>query len=812
MFKPGDKLLEGGRYEIIGQVGKGGMGIVYKALDINLDRLVAIKVLPTEVAEDRRFIRSLKHEAKLAAGLRHENVVMVYDAPEWEQNHFIIMEFVEGRTLEDIVVDDFPLSVDQFLDIMIQTCTGLQYIHDHQILHRDIKPKNIMMTERGVVKITDFGIAHIVKQTVARLTGKTTGTMPYMSPEQITARPSDHRSDIYSLGVTMYEILTNDLPFPGPDFAFQHLQVEVPSPSERLPDSGIPTSVSVIVMRCLKKDPADRYGAMSEITKDLDAVKRGVPIADQTERLKALEAEAQAESAARNFRRVIEICEQILKLDPDNAAAKEGIELARKALDTEAKEIDDLLRKAQQDEEAGNFQEAIQTYRKILDRVPAHKAAEAGLKKAEKRLNEQRQDEKDKLIRQAREAERKDDYEEAIRLWKSVLRIDSGNKAARTGLEDAEKAVNDRRKEIDRLSRQAQQEEHDGRLEDAIRTWDRVLKLEPGNDTAQTSKSVAEDILRREKQRIEDEKNREKQRIENEKRRQKEEEERQQLAVQQAQRRIQTLVLQAQEEERAGNAEGALELWQQVLDIAPDHQIAQAGKKRNQELMMNRRFKKIEYAVAAASIFIRNLHRNNFDHGMIATFGNTFRVEQNFTSNENNLQYSLGRVVSSITNERTRLYDSIEDVITEFWRNGARDRPWLLTIITDGQDNESRKYRSTDRNSPVRIGDYVLRRFNHEPTNFPFLIGVGDGQQIDAQSLAIIGQVGRFPAVTIAAFPLLEQMFLRIALQVSSQLVGRTFDFAGLTWAQVQEIRKLVQVPIDYAFLIDRSGSMNELG
>lgn len=801
MFQPGTKLLADGRYEIIEPIGKGGFGVVYKAHDNHLDRLVAIKVLPNEVSEDRRAISSLKREAKLAAGLSHPNIVTVYDAPEWGQKYFIIMEYVEGKTLEDVVLDGFPLPLSQVLDILIQACAGLHYIHSSEILHRDIKPKNIMIASGGLVKIADFGIAHIIKQTVTRLTGRTTGTMPYMSPEQITARPADHRSDIYSLGVTIYEILTNDLPFPGPDFAFQHLQVEVPSPSERMPELGIPEGLSLIVMKCLRKKPEERFNSVAELSEDLVALKTGRRSPSSAANIKDLEKQAHEESTAKNFQRVIEICEQILKIDPHNASAKSGIEVARKALENQKREIEAQIAQAKQAMKSENYADAIQLWRTILEKEPANQIAQAQLKSAEKLVGEQRQRELESYIQQAQAAHRNSDFQQAIRLWKSALRLDSQNVIARNGLEIAERALGERQKQVEQLFLQAQQEESEGRLEDAIRTWGRILQIDPNNRDAEQARKVAQDILNEETSR----------KTEAEKRKADSERVQQRAVqqVQQTQRQVQTLVTQAQEQERAGNPERALRLWQQVLDIAPDHQIAQ---KRIEELTVGNKHKKIEYAVAAASLFIQNLHRDGFDRGIIGTFGDTFRVEQRFTSNKGQLQNSLGRIVTSMRSENTRLYDSIEDMIVEFWRNGAKDRPWILTIITDGQDNQSRKYRSNDPYSPARIGDFVLKRFNHEPTNFPFLIGVGDGQNIDTNALATIGEVGRFPAVTIAAFPLLEQMFLRIALQVSSQLVGRRIDFGGLTWAQVQEIRQLVQVPIDYGFLIDRSGSMQDPG
>jgi hypothetical protein len=217
--------------------------------------------------------------------------------------------------------------------------------------------------------------------------------------------------------------------------------------------------------------------------------------------------------------------------------------------------------------------------------------------------------------------------------------------------------------------------------------------------------------------------------------------------------------------------------------------------------------KKIEYAVGAAGLFIQHLHRENFDRGMIATFGNGFRVEQSFTGTESYLHRALARVSQSVTNEQTRLYDSLADVIVEFWSRGMRDRPWLLIVITDGQDTCSTSFRT-----PAAIGHVAATRYNHEDSNFMVVIGVGEGDQIDADALATLGNVGNFPAITIGAFPLLELVFLKIALQVSTRTLGRHVEVGNMSWDQVAQIRQVSQVPFDYAFLIDRSGTMSQPG
>lgn len=217
--------------------------------------------------------------------------------------------------------------------------------------------------------------------------------------------------------------------------------------------------------------------------------------------------------------------------------------------------------------------------------------------------------------------------------------------------------------------------------------------------------------------------------------------------------------------------------------------------------------KKIEYAIGAAGVFIQHLHREGFDRGMIATFGDGFRIARNFTGHEADLHTTLRTVAREARDNHTRLYDSIADAIMAFWEYGKRDRPWLLIVITDGQDNISRKYPN-----PVSIGQFIGQRFEFEPSNFTFVIGVGEGNQIDRNALGRMGDAGGFPAVTIGAFPLLERVFLEIAIEISAQIEGRHIAAGNLSWDEVARIYRVSQTPIDYAFLIDCSASMNEQG
>lgn len=217
--------------------------------------------------------------------------------------------------------------------------------------------------------------------------------------------------------------------------------------------------------------------------------------------------------------------------------------------------------------------------------------------------------------------------------------------------------------------------------------------------------------------------------------------------------------------------------------------------------------KKIDYAVAAARLFVHYLHRDQFDCGMLATFGDTFRVDQKFTTQSFQLQYTLDSIQNT-TGGTTRLYDSIKDTIDLFWANADTGYPWLLTIITDGQDNASTQYRC----GPSQLGRYVARNFMHETDNFIFLIAVGEDNVVNYDAILELSTTGGFPAITIDNFSFIESVFLNIALQVSESLLGTRTSFGNVSWDTISSIYQVTEVPMDYAFLIDRSGSMREPG
>ncbi len=256
------------RYEILAKVGAGGMSDVYKAKDHVLGRFVAIKVLKQEFAEDVNFVTKFRTEAQSAAGLEHPNIVNIYDVGSEEGFHYIVMEYVEGITLKTYIEKKRQLSYKETISIAIQVGRGIEAAHNKNIVHRDIKPQNIMISTEGKVKVTDFGIARAA--TSNTIHSDVMGSVHYSSPEQARNGFVDGKSDIYSLGIVMYEMVTGHVPFDGDTtvaIAIQHLQEEMESPRNFVPN--LPVSLEKIIIKCTQKSADRRYFTMSELLEDL---------------------------------------------------------------------------------------------------------------------------------------------------------------------------------------------------------------------------------------------------------------------------------------------------------------------------------------------------------------------------------------------------------------------------------------------------------------------------------------------------------------------------------------------------------------
>lgn len=261
-------MMIGDRYEILEKIGTGGMSDVYKAKCHKLNRLVAVKVLKQEFSENANFVSKFKVEAQAAAGLMHPNIVNVYDVGEENGVYYIVMELVEGLTLKKYIEKKARLSVKESLTIATQICLGIEAAHNNHIIHRDIKPQNVIISKEGKVKVTDFGIAKAA--TSNTITSNVMGSVHYTSPEQARGGFSDEKSDIYSLGISLFEMLTGRVPFNGETtvaIAIKQIQEEMPSPREYVPE--IPLSVEQIVLKCTQKSPDRRYQSMGELIEDL---------------------------------------------------------------------------------------------------------------------------------------------------------------------------------------------------------------------------------------------------------------------------------------------------------------------------------------------------------------------------------------------------------------------------------------------------------------------------------------------------------------------------------------------------------------
>ena len=262
-----------GRYEVLKRVGSGGMADVYMAKDHKLNRNVAVKVLKSEYVEDEKFLKKFETEAQAVARLSHPNIVNIYDVGIEDGINYIVMELAEGITLKEYIRKKGYLSPKETVEISTQIASAISHAHKNHIIHRDIKPQNILVSDTGIIKVTDFGIAKATSSNTVTSTATATGSVHYISPEQAKGRFCDEKSDIYSLGITMYEMVTGHVPFDhenGVTIALMHLQNEITPPSQIR--DGIPDSLEKIILKCTMKKPEERYQTADDLIADLRLV------------------------------------------------------------------------------------------------------------------------------------------------------------------------------------------------------------------------------------------------------------------------------------------------------------------------------------------------------------------------------------------------------------------------------------------------------------------------------------------------------------------------------------------------------------
>jgi len=268
MIMKGQKIND--RYQIIKSIGEGGMANVYLAYDTILDRNVAVKVLRGDLATDEKFVKRFQREALSASSLTHPNIVEVYDVGEDNGNYYIVMEYIEGKHLKELIKKRGKITLSEAMDIISQICDGLATAHDHYIIHRDIKPQNIMILDSGLVKITDFGIAMALNSTQLTQTNSVMGSVHYLPPEQASGQGSTMKSDIYSMGILLYELLTGELPFRGEnavEIALKQLKEPLPDIRGKIPT--IPNSIVNILKKSTAKNPKNRYNDAREMLEDV---------------------------------------------------------------------------------------------------------------------------------------------------------------------------------------------------------------------------------------------------------------------------------------------------------------------------------------------------------------------------------------------------------------------------------------------------------------------------------------------------------------------------------------------------------------
>src|SRR2546429_3515173 len=271
-----------GRYRILRKLGTGGMANVYLAEDEVLGRRVAIKILNDRHAGDDQFVERFRREAKNAASLSHPNIVWIYDRGEAEGTYYIAMEYLDGRSLKELIVARGPAPIQLAVDYARQILAAIRFAHRHGIVHRDIKPHNVLVDGEGRLKVTDFGIARAGASQMTEA-GSIIGTAQYLSPEQAKGAPVDQTSDLYSVGVVLYELLTGVVPFSGDtpvEIAMKHLSAVPEPPSAKRAE--IPRDLDLIILRALGKDPSERYQSAEQMDADLERVLKGMPVGSET--------------------------------------------------------------------------------------------------------------------------------------------------------------------------------------------------------------------------------------------------------------------------------------------------------------------------------------------------------------------------------------------------------------------------------------------------------------------------------------------------------------------------------------------------
>jgi len=455
-----------GNYDIIEVLGRGAMGTVYKARQPGIGRLVALKTINPAILEEADLLKRFHREAQAAGNLQHPNIVTIFELGDSEGVPFIAMELLEGESLDRIIARREPIPLARKLSIIAQLCRGLDYAHKHGVIHRDIKPANIVLTKEGNTKVVDFGIVHLASTTVTR-TGMVIGTVPYMSPQQLNGEHVDARSDVFSVGVVIYEFISYHKAFDGPNLTAVMLQIVSKEPTPLCQVApGVPPGLEDLVNKCLRKNPEERFQSLEEVGFDLD------PIARTVQRDLVLEMVKQGQELVekKEFTRAREVLRNALSLDSSHNMAKDlmakvNSELRR--LETSAK-VQQCLDQAQQLLSQGKYTEAVGSLEEVLRLDSQQGQARALLESA--RREAARVAEVHKNLKAGQQAFKEGDLTLAETLLTTVIELDSQNvegTALLTQVHEA-RAIRERRRQMREALWYAQQMVTQGRYGEAI--------------------------------------------------------------------------------------------------------------------------------------------------------------------------------------------------------------------------------------------------------------------------------------------------------------------------------------------------------
>lgn len=479
-----------GKYEILSDLGKGAMGMVYRARDLRLGRLVALKTMLEGVDKDEDLVKRFNIEAQAAAQLNHENIITVYDLGEEGDVYYIAMEYLEGEDLKNVLLKK-KLSLPEKLNIILQICSGLEYAHKMGVVHRDVKPANVMILGTGKIKLMDFGIAHMASSDMTR-TGMIIGTPDYMSPEQVMGKKIDNRSDIFSTGVIFYEMMTGKKPFTSDSVtSILYKIAHEPLPSFDELGVEVPIEIETIINKAVEKEPEKRYQAMTEMMKDLKAVidlygeQKMATMPSLHNEIKKLIEEGKNLQKARKFQNAAEVYNKALSLDPDNSMLKRLIEKVESELiKMKMSDVDGILKESERLAAERKFAEALKVAESSFDILPDNTNARILMTKIQEQaaFHEKRQlfENQEKKIRGFIQEGRFSDAAKEIEL---LDKIEPGNKLSaelRSEIEEA-KATSDDRKQVEMILGYVQENIRKENYAEAQKSIQAALSIDPNN-------------------------------------------------------------------------------------------------------------------------------------------------------------------------------------------------------------------------------------------------------------------------------------------------------------------------------------------